>query len=213
MLALSMTKIEVDSHPLLALGSFTATLPRPLAELPAPDWLTGLLAADADVPLERGEELRKAVRDLLRHGGHKPTGRGKPSCEYLVRAAEEGTLASINLLVDACNVSSLHGGLPISVVDPDLAHEPYRVGIAGEGTSYVFNPSGQEIRLDGLLCLFDGEGPCANAVKDSQRTKTRAETRRALVVIWGTNAFPEQTERVLAVYRDLLERAGVATEG
>ncbi len=30
------------------------------------------------------------MRKLLRHGGYKPTGRGKPASEYLVRAAGEG---------------------------------------------------------------------------------------------------------------------------
>ena len=30
------------------------------------------------------------MRELLRYGGYKPTGRGKPASEYLVRAAGEG---------------------------------------------------------------------------------------------------------------------------
>jgi hypothetical protein len=46
--------------------------------------------------------VRAAVRDMLRPGGCKPTGRGKPASEYLVRAASEGQLAPINLAVDAC---------------------------------------------------------------------------------------------------------------
>jgi len=44
---------------------------------------------------------------------------------------------------------------------------PLRVGIATMGMSYVFNASGQTIDLAGLLCLFDADGPCANAVKDT----------------------------------------------
>ena len=40
------------------------------------------------------------VRDLLRAGGFKPAGRSKPASEYLVRAAGEGKLAGINLVVD-----------------------------------------------------------------------------------------------------------------
>ena len=42
---------------------------------------------------------------------------------------------------------------------------------------------GQEIRIDGLVCLFDAEGPCANAVKDSQRTKTSDATTRTLSAV------------------------------
>jgi len=203
--------LTLDDHPLLLAGPFVSELPAPLGELPSPDWLTALLAPDAPAPLARSEELRGAVRDLLRHGGYKPTGRGKPSSEYLVRAAGEGALAPINLAVDCCNVVSLHSGLPISVVDLDLARAPFRIGIAEPGTGYVFNASGQEIDCSGLLCLFDAEGACANAVKDSQRTKTHAGTRSTLSVVWGVHAFPDELERAVAWYRELLERAGART--
>jgi len=203
--------LTVDEHPLLAHAAFTTTFPRPLGETPPPDWLGALLSLEADTPLARTEEQRSAVRDLLRHGGYKPTGRGKPSCEYLVRAVGEGKLASINLAVDACNVTSLHSGFPISVVDLDRAAEPFRIGIADKGTSYVFNPSGQEIDIGGLLCLFDAEGPCANAVKDAQRTKTSESTTRTLSVIWGMQDYAEQVAQAARYYRDLLERAGATT--
>lgn len=142
--------------------------------------------------ITRSQEVRAAVRDLLRHGGYKPTGRGKPASEYLLRAAEEGTLQPINLAVDVCNVVSLHSGLPISVVDLDRTNHPLRIAVVPteNPTSYIFNASGQEIDVRGLLCLHDAEGPCANAVKDAQRTKTSGATRRVLYVIWGTKALP-----------------------
>jgi len=205
--------LAVDDHPLLAARAFRTDFPGPLGELETPGWLVELLAADATViaPVQRSEELRQAVRELLRHGGYKPTGRGKPSSEYLVRAAGEGALGSINRAVDACNAVSLASGLPVSVVDADLAREPLRIGIAPAGSSYVFNSSGQEIRVDGLLCLFDADGPCANAVKDSQRTKTHAGTLRTLSVVWAPRAFEEHAERALAWYRELLERAEART--
>jgi len=205
-----MQPLAVDPHPLLDLGAFVTTFPAALAECPSPDWLTALLSveAGAGAPLARSEACRAAVRDLLRHGGYKPTGRGKPACEYLVRAAGEGLLGSINLAVDACNVVSLHSGLPISVVDLDRAVEPLRVGIAAPQSAYVFNASGQEIRVDGLLCLHDAGGPCANACKDAQRTKTGADTTRTLSLVWGTLAEPGRTQRAVAWYRELLERAG-----
>ena len=113
---------------------------------------------------------------------------GKPESER--KAVAEGHLSSINPVVDLCNVVSLHSGLPISVVDLDRTRGAMRVGIAPAGANFVFNASGQVIDVGGLLCLFDEEGPCANAVKDAQRTKTTAETTRALVVVWGTNALP-----------------------
>lgn len=203
--------IRAEQHPLLRFGAFFTEFAAPLG--PSPDWLVALLALDAeDAPLTRDEEVRAAVRDVLRHGGYKPTGRGKPASEYLVRAAGDGALRSINPAVDACNVVSLHSGLPISVVDPDRTSPPLRIGIAGADTRYVFNASGQEIRLDGLLCLHDGQGPCANGVKDSQRTKTDDASTRTLSVIWGTTEFPGRAARAGAWYRELLERLGAATE-
>lgn len=204
--------LTIDPHPLLDAGAFVTTFPRPLGELPSPGWLLDLLKVDAPAPLQRGEDVRAAVRDLLRHGGYKPTGRGKPASEYLVAAVSEGRLGSINAAVDACNVVSLHSGLPISVVDLDLARGPFRIGLAPQGAKYVFNQSGQEIDLGGLLCVFDQEGPCANGVKDSQRTKTRPETTRTLSVVWGTSALGDRTARAAAWYRELLGRLGAATE-
>src|SRR5690606_33116896 len=98
----------VEDHPLLRVRSFTTTFPAPLGELHTPDWLLDRLRIDADAGLSAAPELRTAIRDMLRHGGYRPAGRGKPASEYLLRAATEGTLGSINLAVDACNVISLH---------------------------------------------------------------------------------------------------------
>jgi DNA/RNA-binding domain of Phe-tRNA-synthetase-like protein len=202
--------LTVEPHPLLHLHAFVTDFPRPLGEMPA--LVSDLLCPDAAVPDLRGgvadEALREAVRRLLRHGGFKPTGRSKPASEYLVKAAREGTLAPINAAVDICNVVSLHSGLPISVVDLDRAVAPFRVGIAPPGSSYVFNASGQSIDTAGLLCLFDAEGPCANAVKDAQRTKTSAATTRTLSLIWGTQALPGLLDRAADWYHQLLREAG-----
>ncbi len=204
-------RIEVEEHPLVRIAAFTTHFPAPLRELPTPEEILRLLDADAPAPLQREEAVRAAVRDLLRWGGYKPTGRGKPASEYLVRAAGEGALGGINLAVDACNAVSLHGGLPISVVDLDLARPPFRIALAPAGSSYVFNPAGQEIDLGGLLCLFDAEGPCANAVRDAQRTKTRPETTSTLSVIWGSVGHEERLWEAEAWYRSLLEGAGART--
>jgi DNA/RNA-binding domain of Phe-tRNA-synthetase-like protein len=203
--------VSIDAHPLLDAGIFETEFPRALGQLASPAALVELLSLRASAPVSRNEDLRGRVRDLLRHGGYKPTGRGKPASEYLVRAAEEGALGPINLAVDACNVVSLHSGLPISVVDLALAREPLSIGIAGAGASYVFNASGQTIDLEGLLCLFDAEGPCANAVKDAQRTKTSDSTRRTVSVVWGVRGFEKQTVDAVAWYRELLQRAGADT--
>jgi DNA/RNA-binding domain of Phe-tRNA-synthetase-like protein len=204
--------LTVEPHPLLDLGAFVTVFPRPLGEMPSPPDLLALLRADAPAPLKSDDGVREAVRQLLRQGGFKPTGRSKPASEYLVKAVGEGRLASINLAVDACNVASLHSGLPITVVDLDKGRPPFRVGVAPAGARYVFNASGQEIDLGGLLCLSDADGPCGNAVKDAQRTKTGPETTRTLSLVWGTTALSGRAAQTVAWYRGLLEQHGAKTE-
>lgn len=204
--------VAVSPHPLLDLRAFTTTLPRPLGELPTPAELAARLSLEAPAPLRADDSVRAAVRDLLRHGGFKPTGRSKPASEYLVRAAADGALGTINAAVDACNVASLHSGLPISVVDLDLARPPFRVELPPPGTSYVFNPSGQVIDIGGLISLYDAEGPCAGPVKDSQRTKTSATTTRTLSIVWGTVALPGRAAATAAFYRELLHALGATTD-
>lgn len=204
--------LSIEPHALLDVGAFITSLPRPVEQMPVPaEWLRLMTLAGA-APMASDDQVRQAVRDLLRQGGFKPTGRSKPASEYLLRAAGEGTLASINLAVDACNIVSLHSGLPISVVDVDRAREPFRVGIVEPGSSYVFNASGQTIDVGGLLCLFDADGPCANAVKDALRTKTTQATTRTLSLIWGTKSLPGRTAAAEAWYRALLEKQGARTE-
>lgn len=207
----AMLTVSIDAHPLLEASCFVTTFPKSLGELGVVQSLLDLLKLDAPAPLTSDDDVRGHVRELLRHGGYKPTGRGKPASEYLIRAVGEGALGGINAAVDACNVASLHSGLPISVVDLSLANAPFRLGLAAAGTSYVFNRGGQTIDVGGLLCLFDAEGPCANAVKDAQRTKTTPETTRTLSVVWGTNALPGRAARTAAWYRELLASVGAET--
>ncbi|HNR98258.1 MAG TPA: phenylalanine--tRNA ligase beta subunit-related protein [Planctomycetota bacterium] len=204
--------LRIEPYPDLACGVFATCFPQPLGRMPSAPRLAALLALDAAAPLSRDEETRAAIRDLLRRRGYKPTGRGKPASEYLVRAAGEGALAPINLAVDACNAVSLHSGLPISVIDLDLTAPPLSIAVAAAGEAYVFNVSGQTIAVEGLPCVRDARGPCANAVKDAQRTKTGPETRRTLSVVWACDGLAPKLAAATAWYRALLHEAGAATE-
>lgn len=201
--------ITLQPHPLLDLRALEASWPRPLGAVDAPPWLGALGALDAPTPFPApGDAAKGHVRDLLRHGGYKPSGRGKPCNEYLLGVAGKGAFPAINPAVDATNVAALHGGLPISTVDADRLEGPLRVGVAPPGSSYVFNAAGQTIDLGGLLCLSDARGPCANAVKDAQRTKTHDATTRSLTVVWGTTALPGRAEAVAAWLGELFQRLG-----
>ena len=203
--------MHIEPHPWLDARIFTTTFPRPLGEMPTPAETFALLALDAKAPLHIDDATRTAVRDLLRHGGFKPAGRSKPASEYLVKAVGDGVLSSINAAVDVCNIVSLHSALPISVVDVAKAKPPFKIAIAPAGSTYVFNASGQTIDLTGLLCLWDADGPCGNAVKDAQRTKTDAATTETLTVIWWTIALKDRGAKVEAWYRDLLHKLGAST--
>ena len=206
--------VGVVPHALLELGGFLTRFDRPLAQVETPAELAspsacalpaGLLA---DVP---EETLKLAVRNLLRAGGFKPAGRSKPASEYLTGAVAEGRFPRINAAVDACNLVSLHSGLPISLVDVDKLEGELHIAVAPAGTSYVFNPSGQLIDASGLLCLWDAVGPTGTPVKDAQRTKTHDGTRAALSVVWGTSALPGRTAAATRWYRELVAAIPGAT--
>lgn len=204
--------LTVAPHPLLDARALLAHHPAPLGALDTPAEWVALMSASAEAPMHSSESVRAAIRDLLRHGGFKPTGRNKPASEYLVRAAGEGRLGAINPAVDLGNVVSLHSGLPISVVDWDRLEEPARIAIAEPGSSYVFNRSGQVIDVGGLLCLMDAHGPCANAVKDAQRTKTDEQTTTTLTILWGSVALAGLSDRALAWYQELAATSGARIE-
>jgi DNA/RNA-binding domain of Phe-tRNA-synthetase-like protein len=109
-------------------------------------------------------------------------------------------------------VVSLHSGLPISVVDlARLAPGRLAIEIAASGTTYAFNPSGQVIDASGLVCLVDADGPTGTPVKDAQRTKTSADTRATLSIVWGTRALPGRTADTVRWYRELVAAVPGAT--
>ena len=186
--------IRLVPHPLLDCGVFLAHLGKSLSEIPVP----APIAPTAD------DRLKTAVRDLLRHGGFKPSGRSKPASEYLTAAFAENRWPQINPLVDICNVVSLKSGLPISLVDADKVSGALSIQIAPPGTTYVFNPSGQVIDASGLVCLYDEQGPTGTPVKDAQRTKTDEHTQNVIVIIWGTRALPGRTAETERWYRELM---------
>lgn len=136
------------------------------------------------------EGVKSAVRALLRFGGYKPSGRGRPASESLAKAVEDGRWPTIHPLVDECNRLSLRTGIPISVVDAGLLRAPLTLRLGQPGESYIFNPSGQELDIKGLLVLADAEGPTGSPVKDAQRSKVSEATREYLVLTWGTAAAP-----------------------
>lgn len=201
--------LEIEDHPTLDVQLIWAHTETDLGCLDSPQSVLGVLAQEGSAVVSSTAEVRKQVREMLRFHGYKPAGRGKPASEYLAKMATKGPLNSINIAVDICNAVSLHSGLPISVIDVDKARRPFQIKTAAAEMRYVFNPSGQEMALKGLPCLFDSLGPCANPIKDSQRTKTDEFTQNTLTVIWGVRGLPEHTLRTRDWYLELLTRSGI----
>lgn len=138
-------------------------------------------------------ERKAAVRDLLRHGACKPSGRAKPSSEYLLAAALADAFPFVNAPVDANNAASLEYGYPASVFDLDLIGPELLLRRGTPGSSYVFNASGQTIDLTDLLCVWrrtgsDGWEPCGNPVKDSMATKVNPLCRSVAAVVYAPAA-------------------------
>lgn len=145
-------------------------------------------------PSRYSEPTRAAIRDLLRRGGYKPTGRGKPASEFLfgVAVGEVG-MPRVNNLVDINNLASLRSAHPISMFDADLLGTELSLRFGRQGESYVFNGSGQSMDLEGLLVVCRGPGgePVGNPVKDSMLCKVHERTQNVLAVVYGTRALPE----------------------
>ncbi len=157
--------------------------------------------------------VKTAVRALLRFGGYKPSGRGRPASESLLKALAEDRYRQIHPVVDVLNRLSLESGLPISVLDADAVGPRWSFRLGGPGESYVFNPSGQELNLQGLMVLANPTGAVGSPVKDSQRTKVHSQTARFLIVVWGTAVLPESTALVQRGIEQWASKLGLELEG
>ena len=196
-------ELPVDA-PALEIAAFVARWPAALGALASSD--ESLVAPEG---LASSDDVRAKIRDALRAGGYKPSGRGKPASEYLAAATD---FPRINRAVDLGNRVSLATGLPISVLDLDRLAPPLAIVIAAPGTKYVFNASGQEIDASGLAILADAHGPSGSAVKDAQRTKTSVETTATLSIIWGARGLPGRAAACARWDRALCEAAAATTE-
>ncbi len=165
------------------------------------------------------EDLKSAVRNLLRTAAYKPTGRGKPASEYLAQSAREGRFPVINNLVDVNNYMSLSSGLPISLLDLAVTTESVVLRDGREGEKYVFNEGGQEIDLNGLICVCRKEGassvPLGTPVKDSMAAKLKPGTSSVLGVVYAPAEIVSQVElgKILEEFSSMLAGFGGGTAG
>ena len=112
--------------------------PRPRESIP--DFLADIVAsARADPDRFWPEGLRKRVRKMIRYGRYRPSGRARPSSEFLLKMALAGDFPAVNMPVDVNNAVSLATGYPASVFDLDLTGPELLLRRGLEGESYVFN--------------------------------------------------------------------------
>ena len=164
------------------------------------------LARGVDMP----EDFVKGVRALLRQGGFKPSGRNRPASEYLIRdLIETREFKYINNLVDINNLLSLRHFLPMTVLDAAKFQGSLELRVGREDESYVFNVSGQELDLTGLIVAADateGESRAMGSpIKDSQFAKLAPETQSAVAVVYSHPRLTTeaQMELILAQWCDL----------
>jgi DNA/RNA-binding domain of Phe-tRNA-synthetase-like protein len=178
------------------LGLVEATGLRPPVErAEAPDWLAEIVgAAQAAGEALWPEGVKRAVRDLLKHGRYRATGRGKPASEFLMNAALMGEFPVVCDVVDVNNAVSLACGYPASIFDAALAGPDLLVRRGTTGEAYVFNRAGHAIDLEDLLvvCRRTGDGwePCGNPVKDAMATKVQAGTTTVAAVLYQPATEP-----------------------
>lgn len=163
------------------------------------------------------EIVKKGIRDLLRKDGYKPAGRGKPASEYIISSAMKGEFPFINSVVDINNYISLKTGLPASMLDLDKTGHQLTLRYGRNDEAYVFNQSGQEIQLKGLLCICrnndDGDTtPLGNPVKDSMLAKTSESTTRCIGVIYGSTLLfsRDSFEKITEEFGQLIKTYGHA---
>ncbi|MDB4984960.1 MAG: hypothetical protein JWN04_138 [Myxococcaceae bacterium] len=204
------------THPTLRLAVVTAERVTPGAS--SAELLAELERASLRVradPSAFAEPVRVAVRDVLRVGGYKPTGRGKPASELLLALAQRGELPRINNLVDANNLASLESALPISIFDAHRLGSDLAVRYGRPAEEYVFNPAGHSMAIEGLpvVCRSPSRQPVGNAVRDSMLCKVDASTRSVVAVLYGSSLLADGVLMAGALRLKTLLREHAGAEG
>lgn len=184
----------------------------------------------SDGGMAGGEPRREAIRRMLRAGGFKPAGRNKPAQEYLLRTATESqSLPAIFNAVDLLNMISLESGLPISLLALQrFRDQPDPPGDSSSGTGaivryghkdekFVFNRAGQELELDGLICVCAGTSdasvPLGTPIKDSMAGKINELDQDVVAWLYAPRSaidLEELTSWCNALGRGFVEHCGAA---
>ena len=157
---------------------------------------------------ENANIFDRAIRDLLRIGGFKPAGRNRPAQEYLARMVETvGGLQNISNAVDVNNLISLRYRLPASVIKASVLPGGLIIREGRPGETYKFNASGQELNLEGLLCLCSRDDePVASPIKDAFSSHVDDATTEIVTCVYSSRELtsPDSLRSILDEYIALL---------
>lgn len=160
------------------------------------------------------QQACQEVRQLLRHGKFKASGRSKPAQEYLAGCVgRDGQLPVINGPVDVLNAVSLRYNLPISLLSLSKASRRLHVGRGKAGQTYVFNAAGQELDVTDLITVYDASvepfRPVGSPVKDSMAGKIEASDRDLVAIIYcpDSQAARNRCDQAEAELRARMPRA------
>jgi DNA/RNA-binding domain of Phe-tRNA-synthetase-like protein len=105
-------------------------------------------------------------------------------------------------VVDVVNLVSLRTLLPIGLYDTEKLRPPItlRRGEAGEAYDGIGK---EQLNLEALPILADGESPFGSPTSDSRRTSVTADTREVVAVVFGVTGRGE-LEAALEVLDGLL---------
>lgn len=146
------------------------------------------------------------IRQLLRFGKFKASGRSKPAQEYLAGCvARDGQLPTINGPVDLLNAVSLEFNLPISLLSLAKCSRRLHVARGNPGESYVFNSVGQTLDLTDLITVYDASlepaRPVGTPIKDSLAGKIEALDQDLVAIVYCPNAASTRQRCDLALER------------
>ncbi len=158
---------------------------------------------------EHWEKQCQEVRQMLRFGKFKASGRSKPAQEYLLRCATtDGKLPVINGPVDLLNAVSLSCNLPISLLSISKCSENLWIERAKAGEQFVFNSVGQVIELADLITTYDRSSqpprPVGTPIKDSMAGKIESTDNHLIAIIYAPNnpAAIERCNRAVELLAD-----------
>ncbi len=132
------------------------------------------------------------VRQLLRFGKFKASGRSKPAQEYLLRCINQSSaLPVINGPVDLINAVSVDVNLPISLLSLRKCSTQLVATRGLSGQTFVFNSAGQTLDLEDLLIVADASQselrPVGSPIKDSMAGKIEADDNDLVALIYAPN--------------------------